>query len=73
MAFGDPLQWLIIGIVVLAVLGAIVYIILRILRTLNKADKYFDKKEKGSGQPSPVSANRVQIHQDSTGSEVVAD
>jgi hypothetical protein len=43
-AFGDPLQWLIIGILVLMGMGVIVYILLRILRTLNKADRYFDSK-----------------------------
>jgi hypothetical protein len=48
MAFDDPLQWVIIGIFVLAVLGAIAYILLRILRTLNKADRYLDSKEKGA-------------------------
>jgi hypothetical protein len=54
MAFGDPLQWLIIGILILVVLGlgVVVYVLFRILRTLKKADRYFDRKEKGSGQPS---------------------
>jgi uncharacterized protein HemY len=52
MAFNDPLQWLIIGILALVVLGAVAYILLRILRTLNKADRYFDTKEKGAGQPT---------------------
>jgi len=54
MAFTDPLQWLIIGILVLGAGGVLVliaYILFRILRTLDKADKYFDSKEKGSEQP----------------------
>ena len=51
MAFNDPLQWLIIGALAVVVLGVIVYVLLRILRTLNKADRYFDSKEKVSGQP----------------------
>ena len=51
MALNDPLQWLIIGALVVVVLGVIVYVLLRVLRTLNKADRYFDSKEKVSGQP----------------------
>jgi len=51
MAFDDPLQWLVIGIFVLAVLG-IAYILFRILRILNKAERYLDSKEKGSEQTS---------------------
>ena len=46
MAFGDPLQWLIIGIIILAVFGLIAYILYRILRTLNKADRYLDGKKR---------------------------
>jgi len=52
VAFDDPLQWLILGAFVVVALGVVVYILLRILRTLNKADRYFDSKAKGSGQPA---------------------
>jgi len=52
VTFSDPLQWIIIGVILIIGVGGIVYILLRILRTLNKADKYFDSEGKGSGQPS---------------------
>jgi len=51
MAFDDPLQWVIVGGVVVVVLGVIVYVLRRILGTLNRADRYFDSKEKGPEQP----------------------
>jgi hypothetical protein len=51
MAFNDPLQWLITGALVVVVLGVIVCVLRRILGTLNKADRYFDSKEKGPEQP----------------------
>jgi len=54
MAFDDPLQLIIIGILVIGVGGVlclVAYFLFRILRTLDKADRYFDSKEKGSEQP----------------------
>ena len=51
MAFDDPLQWLIVSAFVVVVFGVVVYVLRRILGTLNKADKYFDSKEKGPEQP----------------------
>ncbi|HYA56443.1 MAG TPA: hypothetical protein VED22_06555 [Nitrososphaerales archaeon] len=51
MAFDDPLQWVILGALVMMVLGTIVYVLRRILGTLNKADRYFDSKEKVPEQP----------------------
>jgi uncharacterized protein HemY len=45
-ALGDPLQWVIIVVLSVLIVLAIVYVLLRVIRTLNKADKYFDSKEK---------------------------
>jgi di/tricarboxylate transporter len=53
MAFNDPLQWIIIGVVVLVVAWIIVYFLSRVLRTLNKVDKYIDVKEGERKQSSP--------------------
>jgi uncharacterized transporter YbjL len=51
MALNDPLQWLIIGALVVVVLVVAVYVLRRVLGTLNKADRYFDSKEKGPEPP----------------------
>ncbi len=51
MTFADPIQWVVITAFLVVVLIVIAYILLRVIRTFNKADKYFDNKEKGS-QPS---------------------
>lgn len=59
MALGDPLQWLITGFAIVVVLGFIAYILMRVLRTLDKADKYFESREKESGQPKSVTIYRV--------------
>jgi len=51
MAFDDPLQWVMLGALIVVLLGVIVYVLRRILGTLSKADRYFDSKEKGPEQP----------------------
>jgi len=51
MAFNDPLQFVILGALLVVVLVVIVYVLRRVLRTLNKADRYFDSKERGPEQP----------------------
>ena len=53
----DLLEWIIIAAVLLGlVLGGVgLYFLLRVLRTLNKADRYFDEKEKESRQPAKSS------------------
>ena len=53
-ALGDPLQWVIIVILSVLFVVAIVYLLLRVIQTLNKANKYFDSKEKGNQQPTEV-------------------
>ena len=45
-ALGDSLQWVIIVALSVLIVVGIVYLLLRVIRTLNKADKYFDSKEK---------------------------
>jgi len=52
MALGDPLQWIIIGFVVLVVVGFVVYLLYRLLRLLDKADRFFDAKAKESKRPA---------------------
>ena len=44
MTFSDPLQWIIIGVFVVGILGFVVYFILRVFRTLNRVDRYLDSK-----------------------------
>jgi hypothetical protein len=51
MAFDDPLQWIMIGAFLVVVIVLIGYVLLRFMRTLDKADKYFDSKSKGNGPP----------------------
>jgi len=45
LALGDPLQWLIIGGVVVVVTVIAVYLLFRIIQTLAKADRYFTTKQ----------------------------
>jgi len=45
MTYSDPLQWLIIGVLIVVILWFVVYFILRIFRTLNRVDRYLDGKE----------------------------
>jgi len=42
MTFSDPLQWIIIAIIVVFV----VYFLLRVFRTLDRVDRYLDDKER---------------------------
>jgi len=51
VAFSDPLQWVIIGFLGLVVIGA-AYVLYRLVRVMNKADKYFDARMKESKQSS---------------------
>jgi len=46
MTFSDPLQWIIIGVFIVGILGFVIYFILRVFRTLNRVDSYLDDKEK---------------------------
>jgi len=47
MALNDPLQWVIIIIfLVVIIFGG--YLLYRLIRLMNKADKYFDAKAKQS-------------------------
>ena len=66
MALTDVLQWLVMGVAIAGVLGFIGYVLLRILRTLDKADRYFDSKNKESGQPKPTTiypaGRRIRAH-----------
>ena len=48
------LEWLVIGFAIVVVLGFIVYILMRVLRTLDKADRYFESREKESEQPNQL-------------------
>jgi hypothetical protein len=45
MALTDPLQFVFIGIVALLVFGGAAYVLFRVLRTLNKIDKYIDDEK----------------------------
>ena len=58
VAFGDPLQWVIIGALAVVVLGVIFNVLLRVLGTLSRVDRYVDSKTKGSGQPAQASGDR---------------
>ena len=46
MTFSDPLQWIIIGVFIVGILGFVIYFILRVFRTLNRVDSYLDDREK---------------------------
>lgn len=49
MALTDPLQWVLIAVVVIGlVIVFFGYLLYRLLRVLNKADKYFDARAKES-------------------------
>jgi len=49
MAFTDPLQWIIITVFIVGILGFVIYFILRVFRTLNRVDKYLDDEERNPG------------------------
>jgi len=46
MTFSDPLQWIIIGVFIVGILGFVIYFILRVFRTLNRVDRYLDDKDR---------------------------
>jgi hypothetical protein len=48
MTFSDPLQWVIIGVFTLGILGLVIYLLVRFSRTLTKVDRYLDSKGKGA-------------------------
>jgi hypothetical protein len=54
MTLGDPLQWVIIGFLGLVVVGFVVYLLYRLLRVVDKADKYLDAKMKESKQSNSL-------------------
>jgi len=56
MAFSDPLQWIIIGVFVVGVLWFVIYFIHRVLRTVNRVDRYLDDKER-----SPSNSGRESL------------
>jgi hypothetical protein len=53
---GDSLQWVVIVALGVLIVVVIVYLLLRVIRTLDKADKYFDSK----GNQPPVDTNNCQ-------------
>ena len=51
MTLADPLQWIMIGGVVVVVTVIAFYLFFRIIKTLAKADRYFEAKAKESKNP----------------------
>ena len=47
MTFSDPLQWLVISAFIIVALVIAIYLVLRVLTTLNKLDKYLNEKASG--------------------------
>ena len=47
----EAFQWVVIAIMVLGLVGFVLYAVYRLIRTLDKADRYFDRKERETGQP----------------------
>jgi uncharacterized protein HemY len=53
LVFTDPLQWVVIGVLIILFAWVIVYVLLRVLRTLSKVDGYIDRKEQERKQLAP--------------------
>jgi hypothetical protein len=53
MALTDPLQFVVIWVLFVGgVIALVAYVLFRIIRLMNKAEKYFDSKAKESKQDS---------------------
>jgi hypothetical protein len=50
MTLSDPLEWVIIGVFALGVLGFVVYFLFRVFQTLARADKYLGSKDENLRQ-----------------------
>ena len=48
MSLTDPLQWIVVGILIMGGVALVLYVLYMLIRVLNKADKYFDAKAKES-------------------------
>jgi hypothetical protein len=46
MAIGDPVQWIVMLVLIFGVIAGIVYIAFRLLRLMSKAERYLDEKAK---------------------------
>ena len=51
MAFTDPAQWVIIGVIGFVGIGVIAYLLIRLLQMLRKVDRYLDTKEEETKNP----------------------
>jgi flagellar basal body-associated protein FliL len=52
MVLTDPLQWVIIIVIIVALLAVAAYILLRLIQTLAKADRYFTKEKETNRRPT---------------------
>jgi hypothetical protein len=52
VALSDPLQWIIIGVCALGVLGLFVFLMFRLFQTFDKVNRYLDGEEKEPKQPT---------------------
>ena len=46
MALADPLQWVIIGVIIVALLAVVAYVLLRIIQTLARQTNTSPKRKK---------------------------